>query len=297
VPNGADTVIIQEDVTSDGTYITLGQNRDTAQYIRPAGDDFLVGQMFGAGRRLNAQHIALLAAMNHAYIPVARRPIVALVPTGNELVNVGEIASASQIISSNNLGLKALIEQAGALVRLLPIAPDTATGLSATLAQCAEADLIVTLGGASVGDHDLVATVGQKAGLKLDFYKIAMRPGKPLMAGRLNGIPMVGLPGNPVSSMVCGYVFLLPLLRAILGLPQAAPLQRLPLAAALPPNGKRTHYMRARIADGLVHIHQRQDSSLLSVLAESDCLAIQPNDDPGMPRGALIEIMPLSTIS
>jgi len=297
VPAGADTIVIQEDVTATDGHITLGTNRDTASYIRRAGGDFAAGQVFVAPKRLNPQHIALLAAMNHAQIPVARRPIVALVPTGNELVNVGDTAGPSQIISSNNLGLQAMIEAAGGRARLLPIAPDTRDGLRATLEQCAGADLIITLGGASVGDHDLVATVGQEAGLALDFYKIAMRPGKPLMAGRLNGTPMLGLPGNPVSSMVCGYVFLLPLLRAMLGLPPIAQTIKLPLAHALPANSTRTHYMRANLRDGLVHVQTRQDSSLLSVLADSDCLAIQPPSDPGMPQGALIEVLSLSTIS
>ena len=153
---------------------------------------------------------------------------------------------------------------------------------------------MVTLGGASVGDHDLVASVGQEAGLALDFYKIAMRPGKPLMAGRLNGIPMLGLPGNPVSSMVCGYVFLLPLLRAMLGLPQAGPGPRYPLAAPLPANGPRSHFMRARLVDGALHIQKRQDSALLSVLAESDILAIQPANSPALAVGDRLETLNLA---
>ena len=294
LPGGADCVIIQEDVQRSGNTITLGPGRDSADHIRPAGADFAKGWEFAAPRRLNPQDIALLAAMNHARLPVARKPVVALLPTGRELVNVGDEPSDAQIISSNNLGLKALIEGAGGRARLLPIAPDTPEGLRACLALCAGADLVVTLGGASVGDHDLVASVGQEAGLALDFYKIAMRPGKPLMAGRLNGIPMLGLPGNPVSSMVCGYVFLLPLLRAMLGLPQAGPGPRYPLAAPLPANGPRSHFMRARLIDGALHIQKRQDSALLSVLAESDILAIQPANGPALAVGDRLETLNLA---
>ncbi|MEX0970908.1 MAG: molybdopterin molybdotransferase MoeA [Paracoccaceae bacterium] len=294
VPDGADCVVIQENVQREGNTITLGPDCGKSSNMRPAGADFAKGWVFEAKRRLNPQDIALLAAMNHAHVPVARKPVVALLPTGSELVNVGEVPQDAQIISSNNLGLKALVEAAGARARLLPIAPDTPEGLRACLALCEGADLVITLGGASVGDHDLVASVGQDAGLVLDFYKIAIRPGKPLMAGRLNGIPMLGLPGNPVSSMVCSHVFVLPLLRAMLGLPQAGPGREYPLAAPLPANGARSHYMRAGLVDGALHIRPRQDSGLLSVLAGSDILAIHPANSPALKAGDMLKTLDMT---
>ncbi len=189
-----------------------------------------------------------------AEVPVRRRPEVALIATGDELVMPGETRGPDQIVASNHLGLAAMIEAEGGHARLLPIARDTEDSLAAAFDLAAGADLVVTIGGASVGDHDLVGKVAAARGIERAFHKVAMRPGKPLMAGRLDGSPMIGLPGNPVSSMVCGAIFILPALRVMLGLPPSpAPRRRDILAAPLRRNGPREHYMRARrTTDGLV---------------------------------------------
>ncbi|MEO0764209.1 MAG: molybdopterin molybdotransferase MoeA, partial [Pseudomonadota bacterium] len=225
---------------------------DSGTHIRPAGQDFRVGDSLPP-RRLRPNDLALLAAMNIAEVPVTRRPVLALVATGDELVMPGETPRADQIIASNTFGLAAMLDGIGAEAHILPIARDNAASLRTVLGLARDADLVVTIGGASVGDHDLVADVAAGMGMDQSFYKVAMRPGKPLMAGRLNGRPMVGLPGNPVSAMVCGTVFLAPMLRAMMGLPAVpAPQVHRTLAAPLGPNGPRAHYMRAiNDADGV----------------------------------------------
>ena len=183
-----------------------------------------------------------------------------------------------------------MAEAEGAEVRLLPIAPDTEAGLRTVLELAQGADLIVTIGGASVGDHDLVARVAEAMGMERAFYKIAMRPGKPLMAGRLRGTPMLGLPGNPVSSIVCGHLFLLPALRAMQGLTDVAPpYHRALLCAPLDANGPRAHYMRARLEPGPglpgITAFSRQDSALLSVLSQANALLLRPIGDPARNLG------------
>ncbi len=286
VPRGADFVVIQEDVTRRGDLITLGHNIGSKDNIRPAGGDFEAGQTLSAPLRLRPVDIALMAAMNIANVPVTRRPRVAILATGDELVQPGETPGPDQIIASNSYGLAAMLEGLGAAVQMLPIARDTAASLKQAFALADRADLMVTIGGASVGDHDLVASVAAEIGMEQAFYKVAMRPGKPLMAGRLGKVAMIGLPGNPVSAMVCGTVFVAPMLRRMLGLPQdAAPLQLAPLARALPANGPRTHYMRAHFVDGQLHPDDRQDSSLLSVLATADALLVRPVNDPARTVG------------
>lgn len=191
-----------------------------------------------------------------------------------------------------------MLAAAGADPRLLPIARDDRDSLRAALEAARGADLIVTLGGASVGDHDLVASVFGEEGLDLRFHRIAMRPGKPLMAGRIGAVPMLGLPGNPVSSMVCGRIFVVPAVRALLGLPfESAPRPRAPLARPLAPNGPREHFARARLISGpdgpALDIFERQDSSILSLLARADCLAVIPPDAPALPQGYLLPYLPL----
>ncbi len=246
VPDGADFVVIQEDVTRRGSLITLNHGVGSAPNIRPAGTDFTAGTPLSAPRRLSAGDVALLAAMNVAQVPVTRAPVVALISTGDELVMPGEEPGDDQIIMSNTFGLAALLEGLGAVPRILPIARDTPAALRQVLTLATGADLIVTIGGASVGDHDLVADVAAEMGMRQSFYKVAMRPGKPLMAGMLAGVPMIGLPGNPVSAMVCGTVFLTPVIRAMQGLGRApAPRRQLPLVTPLEANGPREHYMRA----------------------------------------------------
>jgi len=294
VPEGADRVIIQEDVTRDGDIITLGDSLDDKHHIRPAGGDFAAGDVMAAPRRLGPAELALLASMNVATLPCHRRPEVALVATGDELVMPGETPGPDQIIASNAIGLKALVESAGAVARILPIARDTVASLETVFDLAAGADLIVTIGGASVGDHDLVRPVAASRGMAPAFYKVAMRPGKPLMAGKLGEAAMIGLPGNPVSSIVCGHIFLLPALRKMLGLgAHPAPRATAPLAAALPANGPREHYMRATLARGTITAADRQDSSLLSVLSGANALLIRPVGDGARAAGELVEYVPL----
>jgi len=292
VPEGTGMVVLQEDVARAGDSITLGTSLGEGNNIRPAGTDFVCGARLTAPRRLRPAEIALLAAMNTAEVPVFRAPRVAVLATGDELVPPGRQPGPDQIIASNSYGLLAMLRAEGALARLLPIAGDSMESLAQGFALAEGADLLVTIGGASVGDHDLVARAAAAAGFAMDFHKVAMRPGKPLMAGQRRGQILLGLPGNPVSSLVCGTVFLTPLIRAMQGLPaQAMPREGMRLAAALGPNGPREHYLRARItADGVLPM-PRQDSSLLSVLADADALIVQAPDDPGASPGEMVQIL------
>ena len=294
VPEGADCVVIQEDVTRRGDLITLGHRMDGKDNIRPAGGDFSEGTPMQAPRQLRPADIALLAAMNIDRVPVTRRPVVAVLATGDELVQPGETPGPTQIVASNSYGLAAMMEAAGAEVRLLPVARDTEASLREGFRLARGADLLITIGGASVGDHDLVGHVAAEVGLERSFYKVAMRPGKPLMAGRMQEMAMIGLPGNPVSAMVCGTVFVLPVLRKMLGLgDEAAPLREAPLGSDLPENGPRAHYMRASLRDGAIHPAISQDSALLTVLAGADALLVRPVGDPARRAGERVAYLPL----
>ena len=294
VPEGADFVVIQEDTTRRGDLIMLGHDIGPKTNIRPAGGDFHAGDTLDAPRLLRPADIALLASMNVATVPVYAKPRVAIIATGDELVQPGEVPNPDQIIASNTYGLAALLEQHGAQCRMIPIARDTVPSLTQAFIMAQDADLIITIGGASVGDHDLVAPVAAQMGMAQAFYKVAMRPGKPLMAGRLRDVPMIGLPGNPVSAMVCGTVFVVPVLRKMLGLP-AAPAARvdLPLGVDLPANGPREHYMRAMVRDGAVLPEDNQDSSLLGILSRADVLMVRPPHDGPRAAGEIIGCIPL----
>jgi len=298
VPTGADRIIIQENITRENDVITISEHVGNARHIRASGGDFSLGDTISAPCVITPALVALLASMNIPEIPVRRRPVIALVATGNELVTPGEEPGEDQIIASNNYGLAALFEARGAKTRLLPIARDTPASLRFVLGLCAGADMIVTIGGASVGDYDIVQPVAREMGLKTDFYKVAMRPGKPLMAGLINGVPMIGLPGNPVSSMICGYVFMLPAIDKMLGLQaEALPRERAKLAADLPANGTREHYMRANLVhhDGEPWVTPcaRQDSSLLSVLNEANAMLVRQADDGPASCGDFVDVIRL----
>ncbi|WP_317054877.1 gephyrin-like molybdotransferase Glp [Roseovarius rhodophyticola] len=294
VPKGTSRVVIQEDVTRDGDQITLGSKLDAKTHIRPAGSDFKIGDILDAPRRLSPSDVALLASMNIAQVEVTRKPRVALISTGDELVMPGETPSPDQIIASNTFGLKALLDQLGAEPRVLPIARDTRSSLEMAFELAEGADLVVTIGGASVGDHDLVGDVAQDLGMQQAFYKVAMRPGKPLMAGRMGDAAMLGLPGNPVSAMVCGHVFMAPMIRVMLGLPACpAPRQTARLGCDMPKGGPREHYMRAALNDGKIVPEGRQDSSLLSLLAHADVLMVRPVDDAPRQKGDQVEYIAL----
>jgi molybdopterin molybdotransferase len=300
LPSGADAIVIQENVAADGNAVTVGEGMVDPGHIRPRGFDFREGDtVLPPGRRLGPRELALAAAMGHGTLQVRRRPLIAVLATGDELVEPGGSLGPGQIIASNHLGVAAMAELAGAETRFLGIARDTHESLAVHLARAGDADFIVTIGGASVGDHDLVGPALEARGMALDFWKIAMRPGKPLMFGRLGATRVLGLPGNPVSSLVCTRVFLIPAIRALLGLPaEADRLVAARCAVALPANGPRQHYMRATSTTGedgmaLVRPVRSQDSSLLSPLAMADCLLVRPSGAPAMPAGAPVRILPL----
>ena len=300
VPAGADAVVIQENAARDGAKVVVRAGRVEAGHVRARAIDFRAGDiLLEAGRPLGAREVTLAAAMGHGEVPVRRRPRVAILATGDELVPPGSRPGPGQIVASNHLGVGALAEAAGAEVFQLGIARDTREDLAAHFARAEDADVLVTIGGASVGEHDLVAPVLEARGMTLSFWKIAMRPGKPLMFGRLGGSRVLGLPGNPVSALICARLFLVPLIHRLLGRPEesARPLEAR-LAVALEPNGPRQHYMRAiskPCADGLPQVTpvRSQDSSLLSPLAEADCLLIRPPHAPAAAAGSPVPILPL----
>jgi len=300
VPEGADAIVIQENAAREGGTAVVREGHPDAEHIRPRGFDFAAGAtLIAAGDLLDARRITLAAAMGHAALPVSRKPVVAILATGDELVPPGTMPGPDQIVCSNTYGVAAMVARAGGVPRLLGIARDTAEDLAAKVAQAAGADILVTIGGASVGDHDLVAPVLQARGMALDFWKIAMRPGKPLMFGRLGASRVLGLPGNPVSSLICARIFLLPLIARMLGKgPEAAAKLTARLAEPLAANGPRTHYMRAvleRGTDGVARVREvrSQDSSLLSPLAEANVLLVRAPKAPAVEAGASVEVMSL----
>ena len=290
LPQNASKVIIQENVEQIGDTIRISSPENVATFIRAAGSDFKAGDSIKAPRLLNSSDIALLAAMNVSKLPVRRKPVVALISTGNELVMPGQNPTKDQIIASNTYGLAALLQNHGATANILPIARDNILSIQTALKFAEGADLIVTIGGASVGDYDLVADAAIDIGLKQKFYKVAMRPGKPLMAGCIGGSALIGLPGNPVSAMVCGHIFLIPVLNVLLGMKQQQRQRKTAkLMNNLDANGPREHYMRASVSSDGISIAQQQDSALLSILAKSNALAIRPPFAPAMSKGSEIE--------
>ena len=291
VPEGAGVVVLQEDVTREGDWLLLPPQLALGSNIRGRGQDFALGDTLAAPLRLQPQHLALLAAMNVPELHVARRPEVAIIATGDELVMPGDTPGPGQIICSNSFALAAMAEAAGAVARLLPIARDNAASLRQVFDLAAGADLIVTSGGASVGDHDLVATVAAELGLQRSFWKIAMRPGKPLMAGRMGNAAMLGLPGNPVSAIVCAHLFMRPLLDAMQGLPGVVTPQQAVLQSDLAPNGPRRHFMRAKLLPGTpprIVAFAGQDSALLRLMSEADALLIRPEGDGARQAGETV---------
>jgi molybdopterin molybdotransferase len=292
VPKGAQAIAIQEDVARDGDVITLTAPAAQNAHIRPRGQDFVQGDVLPP-RLLRAADLALLAAMNIASVEVYRRPSVAIIATGDELVPVGAVPNADQIIASNGYAIAAIAENAGATARLLPIARDDRTALAHVFGLARGADIIVTIGGASVGDHDLVGEVATDLGMERAFWRIAMRPGKPLMAGRLMGAAMLGLPGNPVSAIVCAHLFLAPMLRAMQGQDPDIAYKTAILGADLPPNGPRAHYMRARLHAGEITAFAAQDSARLRLMVDADALLIHPANAPALPKGASVQYIAL----
>ena len=292
VPDSCDRVVVQEAVRREGDGIRLSADTSEDDNIRAIGKDFAAGHRLAAGSILTPARVALAAAMGHGTVAVRRHPDVAIVMTGDELTWPSAPLSPGAIHASNGFGLAAMIDDAGARARILPIARDDAAGLAAVLTLARDADLVLTIGGASVGDHDLVAEVAADAGLEKAFHGVRMRPGKPLLGGRLGRSVLVGLPGNPVSALVCGSVFVVPVIRSMLGLPPGPDFATQPLAHRIPANGGREHYMRARREpDGRVSVFESQDSSLLSVLSEADLLVRRLPDDPAREPGAMMDTL------
>jgi molybdopterin molybdotransferase len=285
MPRGADTVVIQEVTSRQGDLVVIKRPETKRRYIRPEGFDFKAGAtaLLAKGRHLTARDIALAGAMNHATVPVHRRPRVAILATGDELVAPGTPPAPGQIVSSNSFALTAICKHEGAETLDLGVAPDRLDATVAAVRQAKEAgaDVLVTTGGASVGDYDFVQQAFASEGMTLSFWNVAMRPGKPLMHGRLDGMSVLGLPGNPVSSFVCAALFLVPLVRLLAGRQDISmPVARAVLGCALPANDGRADYMRATLAsspDGppVATPFPRQDSSLLVPLAHADCLVIR----------------------
>jgi molybdopterin molybdotransferase len=290
VPNGCGTVVIQEDVSRTGDVIIAIDGTKAGANIRRAGNDFAKGDvLLTRGHRLGTHTLTLAAAMGYGEVPVARRPVVAILATGDELVPPGTLPGPDQIVSSNPVGLAALVTQEGGLPRLLGIAPDRMEALEERIGAALDADVLVTIGGASVGDHDLVGNALKNEGMELTFWKIALRPGKPLMFGRLGATRVLGLPGNPVSALITARVFLVPLIGALLGRPREAQARETAiLTVPLEANGPRLHLMRAKLGrngSGALTVAPMpsQDSSLLSALSVADCLIRR---EPGAPAAA-----------
>ena len=288
VPDGANLVLMQEDVEADKKFIIVKENFDKKSNIRLEGSDFTKGYKVKTPLILGAKEISLLAAMNFAHLSVRKKPTVAIISTGDELVFPGESPKADQIIASNAYGIAALCKECGAEPRILPIAQDNLKSIEYIIGLAQDADLIITIGGASVGKYDLINEATNNFGVDKSFHKVAMRPGKPLMAGKINETALVGLPGNPVSALVCGYVFIKPLIRAMLGLEKkSAPRLMAPCSTSLPKNGPREHYMRAvLLPNGYLEPVENQDSARLALLCDSDALLI---------RAAHAEAIPATT--
>ena len=299
VPPGADTVIMQEEAVREDDRVRFTAPARLGHSIRPKGNDFATGELLlPAGTRLTPMQIAVAAAANSGTLSTARRPRIGLIATGDELVLPGSPLGPDQIVASNSFGLAAMLAPYAETVTDHGIVADDAALLRARLGQALDArpDFLITTGGASVGEHDLVQDALKDLGVTLDFWRINMRPGKPLMFGTRGKTLVFGLPGNPVSAMVTALVFIKPALRAFLGHAEPAP-WTLPLAAPTPPNTARRHFMRARlvhtptgpVADPI----SQTDSGHTSSLAAADLLIVQPENDPGRPTGALVQALPI----
>jgi molybdopterin molybdotransferase len=301
LPRGADAIALQENATADGDQVRLEGRVEPGAYVRPAGLDFKQGELgLAAGTRLSARDLGLAAALNHAWLPVRRRPRVALLATGDELVMPGNPLATEQIVNSNSTALAAMVRAWGGEPCDLGIVADQPDLLAAIVPQLKGADLAVTVGGASVGERDLVRSVLGEHGLEIDFWQIAMRPGKPLMFGRIDGVPMLGLPGNPVSAGVCAVLFVRAVICALLGLDPSLPEISAVLGQPVGANDRRQDYLRAQARwreDGRLEVHPaaEQDSSMLAVFTRSTCLIKRPPFAPALPVGAAVPVMLLAS--
>jgi molybdopterin molybdotransferase len=303
VPPGADAILLQEDATAEDGHVVVNEAARAGRHIRRAGLDFAAGdELLPAGRRLTARDIGLAAAANHPWLHVHRRPRIGILATGDEIVLPGEAIPAGGIVSSNAHALAGLVRGAGADPLVLPIAADDRDAIAAAAEAGRRCDLLVTTGGASVGEHDLVQAALGPQGFSLDFWKIAMRPGKPLIWGDLRGTPLLGLPGNPVSAMVCAVVFLIPALRRLSGL-CSGPVETRSAALGQPmaANDRRQDFVRASLSrdptGGLVATpFPVQDSSMLATLARADALILREPHAPALEAGASVQVVELSSL-
>ena len=294
IPDGADTIIIQEHARRDGDSVEIERSSAKGRHIRVRGLDFKAGDaLLSAGHRLTARDLALAAAMNHPLVPVHRRPKIALFATGDELVPPGMEPAPGQIVSSNTISLAALARAEGAEVEDLGIVGDRLDDTVAAVrrARARGADILLTSGGASVGDYDLVQKAFAAEGMTLSFWRLALRPGRPLMHGRLGAMDVLGVPGNPVSAFVCGFLFLVPLIRRLAGRTDLAPpTEPAILGCDLPANDERADYLRATLKDSaegpVATPFPIQDSSMIAPLAKSDCLVIREAYEPAAKAGS-----------
>lgn len=304
VPDGADAILIQENAQEDGGTVTVAVPPGAGQHIRRRGLDFAVDQVVvPAGRALTARDIGLAAAANHAWVAVRRRPVVAILSTGDEIALPGDPIAPGGIANSNTPMLAALVRACGGVPVMLPSARDTVSDIARLAHGIETADLLLTAGGASVGRYDLVQQGLERIGLTVDFWKIAMRPGKPLMHGRIGRVPVLGLPGNPVAALVCGLVFALPAIRALAGhAERSLPEDVAILGGDLPENDRRADYLRAtlsRAPDGrlLATAFSRQDSAMLHTLARSQALILRPPLAPPARAGGPCRVVRLDMLA
>ena len=293
LPAGADTVVIQENAERDGQTVRLLSLPPPGKNVRAAGLDFRAGQEIAeADAVLTGRRIGVIAAAGHPWVTVRRRPRVAILSTGDEVRRPGDPLATGQIVSSNSYALAALIRSFGGDPILLPVAPDSLAGVAQAADNARGCDLLLTTGGASVGDHDLVRAGLGAAGLEVDFWKIAMRPGKPLIFGRFREVPFLGLPGNPVSTVVGALLFVKPVIERLLGLPRRdlSPLH-VPLAIDLKENDDRQDYVRAHLHDGMVTPMPVQDSAMMKTLADADGLLVRPPFDPARRAGEKMPVI------
>jgi molybdopterin molybdotransferase len=302
IPAGADAILLQEDASAAGPAITVNQAVPPGRHIRRRGEDFAEGNIvLHAGARLTARQIGLAAAANHPWLTVHRRPQIAILATGDEIAMPGDSIPPGGIISSNSHLVAALVRAAGGVPTLLPVARDHPDAIAEAAAQATGADLLVTIGGASVGTYDVVQAGLQRHGFALDFWKIAMRPGKPMISGHIGALPVLGLPGNPVSAAICAVLFLLPALHRLQGLPAGAPPTIQALAGApLRANDHRADHLRATLsrdsAGRLVATpFPKQDSAMLSLLSQAECLILRAPHAAPVEPGAPLEIILLNT--
>ena len=297
LPKGADTIVIQENVSLSGKELVVHESPALGRNIRPRGLDFKKNAvLISAGTRVTARDIGLMAAANAAVVSVRKRPRVVLFTTGDELVLPGDRPRTDQIFSSNSHALAAMLNAWGAEVMNLGIVRDDMKATIAAIKKAANADILVTTGGASVGDHDYVQEALRRAGVKIGFWKIALRPGKPLMFGTKGKLSVLGLPGNPVSALVCARIFLKPLIGKMLGVDGADVPVMARVAGALPANDERQDYLRATLRyeeDGarVVHVFSKQDSSMQRNLRDADCLIVRPPNAPEVPHDALVPVI------